>query len=92
MNCHRNIAEYNGEEDLENGYTKIFILKLKLYAAVGWDETNQRYTGEHNRLSGLNSQPSDFVYFNHAQHVEVGKSPAKLMDQLKKWRLCVSSP
>ena len=24
MNCHKNIAEYNGEEDLENGYTKEF--------------------------------------------------------------------
>ena len=44
MNCHRNIAEYNGEEDLENGYTKDFYTKeiKKLYAAVGWDETNQQ--------------------------------------------------
>ena len=43
MNCHRNIAEYNGEEDLENGYTKDFYTKeiKKLYTAVGWDETNQ---------------------------------------------------
>jgi len=24
MNCHKSIAEYNGEEDLENGYTKEF--------------------------------------------------------------------
>ena len=24
MNCHKNIAEYNGEEDLENGYDKEF--------------------------------------------------------------------
>ena len=27
MNCHRNIAEYNGEEDFENGYTKDFYTK-----------------------------------------------------------------
>ena len=27
MNCHQNIAEYNGEEDLENGYTKDFYTK-----------------------------------------------------------------
>ena len=48
MNCHQNIAEYNGEEDLENGYTKDFYTKeiKKLYAAVGWDEENQQYTGE----------------------------------------------
>ena len=48
MNCHKNIAEYNGEEDLENGYTKEFYTKeiKKLYAAVGWDEENQQYTGK----------------------------------------------
>ena len=27
MNCHKNIAEYNGEEDLDNGYTKEFYTK-----------------------------------------------------------------
>ena len=44
----QNIAEYNGEEDLENGYTKEFYTKeiKKLYAAVGWDEENQQYTGK----------------------------------------------
>ena len=48
MNCHMNIAEYNGEEDLEKGYTKEFYTNeiKKLYKAVGWDEENQRYTGE----------------------------------------------
>ena len=72
MNCHRNIAEYNGEEDLENGYTKDFYTKeiKKLYAAVGWDETNQRYTGETQPVKWvrIHNLP-DFVYFNHAQHV-----------------------
>jgi hypothetical protein len=76
MNCHRNIAEYNGEEDLENGYTKDFYTKeiKKLYAAVGWDETNQRYTGETQPVKWvrIHNLP-DFVYFNHAQHVEVGE-------------------
>ena len=59
MNCHRNIAEYNGEEDLANGYTKEFYTKeiKKLYAAVGWDEENQRYTGEnHSCEMGADSQ------------------------------------
>ena len=76
MNCHRNIAEYNGEEDLENGYTKDFYTKeiKKLYTAVGWDETNQEYTGESQPVKWvrIHNLP-DFVYFNHAQHVEVGE-------------------
>ena len=76
MNCHQNIAEYNGEEDFENGYTKDFYTKeiKKLYAAVGWDEENQRYTGETQPVKWvrIHNLP-DFVYFNHAQHVEVGE-------------------
>jgi len=76
MNCHRNIAEYNGEEDFENGYTKDFYTKeiKKLYAAVGWDEENQRYTGETQPVKWvrIHNLP-DFVYFNHAQHVQVGE-------------------
>ena len=76
MNCHKNIAEYNGEEDLENGYTKDFYTKeiKKLYTAVGWDETNQKYTGETQPVKWvrIHNLP-DFVYFNHAQHVEVGE-------------------
>ena len=76
MNCHEYIGEYNGEEDLENGYTKDFYTNeiKKLYNAVGWDEENQVYTG--------NTQPvkwirilnlPDFVYFNHAQHAQVAQ-------------------
>ena len=76
MNCHQNIAEYNGEEDLENGYTKDFYTKeiKKLYKAVGWDETNQKYTGESQPVKWIRIHNlPDFVYFNHAQHVEVGE-------------------
>ncbi|MDA9886606.1 c-type cytochrome [Flavobacteriaceae bacterium] len=76
MNCHQNIAEYNGEEDLENGYTKDFYTKeiKKLYAAVGWDEENQQYTGKTEPVKWvrIHNLP-DFVYFNHAQHVQVGQ-------------------
>jgi mono/diheme cytochrome c family protein len=75
MNCHKNIAEYNGEEDLENGYTKEFYTKeiKKLYDAVGWDEENQAYTGDTKPVKWvrIHNLP-DFVYFNHAQHVQVG--------------------
>ena len=74
MNCHMNIAEYNGEEDLEKGYTKEFYTNeiKKLYKAVGWDEDNQRYTGETQPVKWvrIHNLP-DFVYFNHAQHVDV---------------------
>ena len=44
----------------------------KLYTAVGWDETNQEYTGESQPVKWvrIHNLP-DFVYFNHAQHVEV---------------------
>jgi len=76
MNCHQNIAEYNGEEDLENGYTKDFYTKeiKKLYAAVGWDEENQKYTGKTEPVKWIRIHNlPDFVYFNHAQHVEVGE-------------------
>ena len=76
MNCHKNIAEYNGEEDLENGYTKDFYTNeiKKLYAAVGWDEDNQRYTGESQPVKWIRIHNlPDFVYFNHAQHVQVGE-------------------
>lgn len=75
MNCHKNIAEYNGEEDIENGYTKEFYTKeiKKLYDAVGWDEDNQAYTGDTKPVKWvrIHNLP-DFVYFNHAQHVQVG--------------------
>jgi len=75
MNCHKNIAEYNGEEDIENGYTKEFYTKeiKKLYDAVGWDEENQAYTGDSKPVKWvrIHNLP-DFVYFNHAQHVQVG--------------------
>ena len=74
MNCHKNIAEYAGEEDLENGYTQEFYTNeiKKLYKAVGWDEENQRYTGETQPVEWvrIHNLP-DFVYFNHSQHVEV---------------------
>jgi len=74
MNCHKHISEYNGEEDLANGYTKDFYDKeiAKLYEAVGWDDADQRYTGEEKPVKWvrIHNLP-DFVYFNHSQHVTV---------------------
>ena len=76
MNCHEYIAEYNGEEDLENGYTRDFYTNeiKKLYSAVGWDEESQVYTGNTKPVKWvrIHNLP-DFVYFNHAQHAQVAK-------------------
>ncbi len=74
MNCHENIAEYNGEEDLEKGYTKDLYTNgiKKWYKAVGWDEQSRTYTGETEPVKWvrIHNLP-DFVYFNHSQHVNV---------------------
>ncbi len=76
MNCHEYIGEYNGEEDLENGYTKDFYTNeiKKLYDAVGWDEENQVYTGNTQPVKWIRIHNlPDFVYFNHAQHAQVAQ-------------------
>ena len=80
MNCHKSISEYTGnpegpsQEDLENGYTNEFYTGeiKKLYKAVGWDEENQKYTGESKPIEWvrIHNLP-DFAYFNHSQHVSV---------------------
>jgi len=72
MNCHKSIYEYNGETTSE--YSKEFYdgeIK-KLYAAVGWDDADQKYTGESQPVKWvrIHNLP-DFVYFNHSQHVTV---------------------
>jgi mono/diheme cytochrome c family protein len=81
MNCHKSIYEYTGSpegptaDDLANGYTNEFYTKeiKKLYKAVGWDEENQKYTGESQPVEWvrIHNLP-DFAYFNHSQHVSVG--------------------
>lgn len=72
MNCHKSIYEYNGETTAE--YTKEFYdgeIK-KLYKAVGWDDEEQKYTGNTQPVKWvrIHNLP-DFVYFNHSQHVTV---------------------
>jgi mono/diheme cytochrome c family protein len=74
MNCHENISDYNGEEDLANGYTKDFYTAeiQKLYEAVGWDPATRTYSKEPKPVKWvrIHNLP-DFVYFNHSQHVSV---------------------
>ncbi len=80
MNCHKSIYEYKGNpegpsrEDLANGYTNEFYTGeiKKLYKAVGWDEENQKYTGESQPIEWIRIHNlPDFAYFNHSQHVSV---------------------
>ncbi len=72
MNCHKSIYEYKGETTPE--YSKEFYdgeIK-KLYAAAGWDDAEQKYTGNSSPVKWvrIHNLP-DFVYFNHSQHVSV---------------------
>ena len=80
MNCHKSIYEYQGnpegpsKEDLANGYTNEFYTAeiKKLYKAVGWDEEDQKYTGNTQPVEWVQVHNlPDLVYFNHSQHVEV---------------------
>jgi len=72
MNCHKSIYEYSGDVTAE--YDKDFYdgeIK-KLYAAAGWDDDEQQYTGETQPVKWvrIHNLP-DFAYFNHSQHVSV---------------------
>jgi mono/diheme cytochrome c family protein len=74
MNCHKSIYQVAPETQAAGAAIgKDYNAEIKkLYAAAGWDDAAQQYTG--------NSQPvkwirihnlPDFVYFNHSQHVTV---------------------
>ncbi len=86
MNCHKAIKEYKGEDKLvrEDG-TEVNGTKEieKLYSYAGWDVAAQKYKDDKNgdgepdvatqipwiRIHNL----PDHVYFNHSQHIKVGK-------------------
>ncbi len=72
MNCHKSIYEYNGE--VTDEYSKEFYDAeiIKIYAAAGWDDVDQQYTGETQPIKWvrIHNLP-DFAYFNHSQHVSV---------------------
>ncbi len=85
MNCHKQINEYSGAADhplvttegkTVNGTEEI----KKLYAAAGWDPTAKAYIKD--EKGNIKTQKvewvkihnlPDHVYFNHSQHVKVGK-------------------
>ncbi|MBN9285188.1 MULTISPECIES: c-type cytochrome [unclassified Flavobacterium] len=75
MNCHKNINEFQGDADSTYvDHTKEFYTAeiQKLYDAVGWDKTAQKYTGKVKPVKWVRVHNlPDFVYFNHSQHVSV---------------------
>ncbi|MEO8147334.1 MAG: c-type cytochrome [Bacteroidia bacterium] len=63
MNCHKYIKQgpVTGKEEI-----------AKIYAAVGWDGSN--YTGKQMPVQWVRVHNlPDLAYFNHSQHVKVGK-------------------
>jgi mono/diheme cytochrome c family protein len=74
MNCHKNISEVS-DTTATAEHSKVFYDGeiQKLYDAVGWDKSLQKYTGKTNPVKWvrIHNLP-DFAYFNHSQHVTVG--------------------
>jgi len=65
MNCHKGI-----KEGATTGKTEI----AKIYSAAGWNVEKQVYDSKANPLQWLKVHNlPDHVYFNHSQHVVVGK-------------------
>ncbi len=76
MNCHKSIYEVAPSTLAEGKQYGIDYNEEidKLYAAVGWDEEEQKYTGESEPVKWIRIHNlPDFAYFNHSQHVEVGQ-------------------
>jgi len=73
MNCHKNISQVS-DTTATAEYSKAFYDQQiqKLYDAVGWDKTTQKYTGKSHPVKWvrIHNLP-DFAYFNHSQHVTV---------------------
>lgn len=71
MNCHKAV-----QEGSRSGKTEI----NKLYDYIGWDPVEMKYNTPDGKMRNdtviewvkVHNLP-DFVYFNHSQHVEVGK-------------------
>ena len=90
MNCHKSIYEYKGEVTPEHNKEFYDGEIKKLYAAAGWSDTDQAYTGEAQPVKWvrIHNLP-DFSYFNHSQHVTVAgvecqtcHGPVETMDEV----------
>ncbi len=75
MNCHKAISEVAPETATKEYSKEYYDSQIaKLYDAVGWDPATHQYTGETHPVKWvrIHNLP-DFAYFNHSQHVMVGK-------------------
>ncbi|MFZ1453930.1 MAG: c-type cytochrome [Ferruginibacter sp.] len=86
MNCHKSISKYEGPDKLvrEDGTAVDGTAEIeKLYAYAGWNSTTKSYNPDNNNDGApdgakpiewvkIHNLP-DHVYFNHSQHVKVGK-------------------
>ena len=86
MNCHKAINKYEGPDLLvrENGTAVDGTAEIqKLYAYAGWNATTKTYNPDNNndgipdgakpiQWTKIHNLP-DHVYFNHSQHIKVGK-------------------
>lgn len=86
MNCHKSISKYEGPDELvrEDGTKVDGTAEIaKLYAYAGWNAATKTYNPDNNK-DGMpdGSKPiewvkihnlPDHVYFNHSQHIKVGK-------------------
>jgi mono/diheme cytochrome c family protein len=73
MNCHKNISEVSDTTATPDHSKAFYDGEIKkLYTAVGWDQSTQKYTGKTQPVKWvrIHNLP-DFVYFNHSQHVTV---------------------
>ncbi len=73
MNCHKNIAEVSDTTATPEHSKAFYDGEIqKLYKAVGWDPSTQKYTGKTEPVKWvrIHNLP-DHVYFNHSQHVNV---------------------
>lgn len=101
MNCHKQINEYTGEQLFDHEGNKIdgTAQIQELYKYAGWDAAKKEYKRDNQgkilatpikwtKIHNL----ADFVYFNHSQHVRVGKvqcqtchGPIQEMDEVKQF-------
>ena len=86
MNCHKAIDKYEGPDQLvrEDGTKVDGTAEIqKLYAYAGWNSATKTYNADNNN-DGIpdGAKPiewikihnlPDHVYFNHSQHIKVGK-------------------
>ena len=85
MNCHKGINKYEGEKLVrENGVAVDGTEEIqKLYSYAGWNSTAKKYNDDKNgdgipdgahpiEWTKIHNLP-DHVYFNHSQHIKVGK-------------------